>query len=143
MERNGSETYDIPAFLRRQADYDAVPPTILSPIEFLNFISETGRIKTWIHGVNSNIEENRLPKIVTQVITELSEIYKSRDKAWSVFIQWLSQHLQYDLPRHIERSTRNEIKNISETEKNFAISIIEIEFLGIDSDTWTEKIKEI
>jgi hypothetical protein len=47
------------------------------------------------------------------------------------------------LPRHIERAIRNEIKNISEVEKIFAMSIIQIEFLEASSDTWPEKIKEI
>jgi Ca-activated chloride channel family protein len=136
MERNGSETYDIPAFLRRQAEYDEAPPIIMTPLEFLSFISEVGRIKTWIHGINSNIEENKLPKIVNQVITELSVRYQSRDKAWSIFIQWLSEHLQYDLPRHIERAIRNEIKNISEIEKIIATSIIERDFDAISLETW-------
>lgn len=136
MERNGSETYDIPAFLRRQADYEDTPLAIMTPIEFLNFISEAGRIKTWIHGINSNIEENKLPKIVTQVVNELSVIYESRDKAWSVFIQWLSQHLQYELPRHIERAIRNEIKDMPEIEKIIAISIIERDFVAISLEAW-------
>lgn len=143
MERNGSETYDIPAFLRRQADYDEVPATILNPIEFLNFISEAGRIRTWIHGINRNIDENKLPKIVNQVITELFVMCQSRDKAWSIFIQWLSEQLQYDLPRHIERAIRSEMKDSTDVEKIIAISIIEREFLGVSSNTWLEKIKEI
>jgi Ca-activated chloride channel homolog len=140
MERNGSETYDIPAFLRRQADYEDTPSAIMTPIEFLNFISETGRIKTWIHGINSNIEDNKLPKIVTQVVNELSIMYQSRDKAWSIFIEWLACHLQFNLPRHIERAIRNEIKDMPEIEKIIATSIIKKDLSNIDDIEWENEI---
>ncbi len=136
MERNGSETYDIPAFLRRQADYDEVPPTIMTPLEFLNFISEAGRIKTWIHGFNSNIEENNLPTIVTEIVNNLSIMYGSRDRAWSVFIQWLSKHLEYSLPRHIERAIRKEIKDLSEIEMLAANFCIEEELNEPNRNVW-------
>jgi len=137
---NFSESNDIPAFFSQQFECDEVLEKIITPIQFLYIISETGKIKTWLHGISCNIDETELPKIVIHVINELSTIYHSRDKAWSIFIEWLAQHLQFDLPRHIERAIRNEIKGISKIEKNNAINIIKINLTNLDDIKWVNEI---
>jgi Ca-activated chloride channel family protein len=140
MKRNVSESYDTPAFFSEESEYYQPLEKIITPKQFLYFISETGKINTWLHGISSNIDETELPKIVIHVINELSAIYYSRDKAWSIFIEWLAQHLQFDLPRHIERAIRNEIKDISKIEKNNAINIIKINLTNLDDIEWENEI---
>jgi hypothetical protein len=133
MERNGTETYDIPRFLRRQSDGDE-SPILMTPNELLKSFSESGKIKTWIYGVSRNIEENSLPLSTIHLINELEMIFQSREQAWSLYIYWLAQNFQYPLPRHAERAVRKGMSGMIEAQKDAGMKIIEADFAAINTE---------
>lgn len=135
MERNGTETYDIPAFLRRVADGDDAPVQI-TPIELLNKVSESGHIKTWIYGVGQIVDKTTLPDSANQLIDSLEIISGSKDKAWSLFIQWLALHFTYTLPRHAERAVRRASADMTEKQQADGFNLIMMQFSELKEHTW-------
>lgn len=135
MERIGPKSYDVPAFLRRQPGTNIVPVAI-TPLDLLKRFSASGKVSTWIYGVGRNLEKNALPDAVTWVIDSLEIILGSREKAWSLFIDWLSRQLSYSLPRHAERAVRKEIASLHESERVSGFHRIEADFPELSHDNW-------
>jgi Ca-activated chloride channel family protein len=128
-ESRGSDDFEIPSFLRKQADDRAPstmeqiaryfspatghPGTVMGPLQLLKAFDA---IASKVFGSNrfvSSLESLHLPAELTKAIDDIGVVMGSRAKAWAFVIQWLAEALsgQLTLSRQAERLIRQTLKD--------------------------------
>jgi hypothetical protein len=124
--------FEIPAFLRKQADNSAPSPifcrspeilrpsprvieqgSLASPLELLHpFDAVAGKLLAANRFV-SVMQALRIPSELAQVLDDFTVVLGSGAKAWAVVIDWLKEDLgdQFSLSRQAERLLRHVLKD--------------------------------
>ncbi len=127
------DDFEIPAFLRYGADGESASKfsltkliklfswgvrtvdsgAVVTPLELLKAFDAASQKVLAASRFVHDMQALNIPDHLTKLIDDFTVILGSASKAWSVVIQWLSEHLaeQFTLSRQAERLLRNSLKS--------------------------------
>jgi Ca-activated chloride channel family protein len=135
-----SDAFDLPAFMRKQADDELLTSTKigLSPAELIDALNAASVRSTsfsdalkGVHGFDQNTE-------LTALIKAISKVVGDEDLTWALFIRWLSDRLGKagELDRHAERLIRDALSSLDATAIQYAAQTFSGAFVDIAANGW-------
>jgi Ca-activated chloride channel family protein len=128
----GIDDFEIPAFMRTDADAGSTSKftltklikrssggirtvdcgSVVTPLELLKAFSAVSQKTLAASRFVRDMQALKVPDHLTKLLDDFTVILGSGRKAWSVVIEWLSEHLaeQFTLSRQAERLLRNSLK---------------------------------
>lgn len=129
MSRGSMDDYEIPAFLRKQADDSDLTASVKNilrstprklakgpkadPLAILQTFEVSAQKILAPHRFVSNLQAMNLPVEIVSLLDDLTVVLGTGTKAWAVVLQWLSERLsaQITLSRHSERLLRHVLRD--------------------------------
>ena len=132
LSNGGIDDFEIPAFMRADADGGSTSKftltklikrfsgdirtvdcgSVVTPLELLKAFNAVSQKTLAASRFVRDMHSLKIPDHLTKLLDDFTVILGSGRKAWSVLIEWLSEHLaeQFTLSRQAERLLRNSLK---------------------------------
>lgn len=166
LSSSGMDDYEIPAFLRKQADNSKADPKpksatgaiiaklakairrkprtldvgpVVTPIELLKAFDDASVKSMAVNRFVSTLQALNVPKELTAVLDDLTTLLGSGANAWAVVIKWLADALtdQFILSRQGERMLRQILQSMGSEAQDSGMELIELRMFPT-GERWLE-----